>query len=122
MKHLLPPLTSLGAVTLLAGCALPLTVFEGRYPMREGWHQATVVRTVSDADLPPVLRPDCGSGDSAPSAVRTAQWVIVDYRPAGRPRRVAVPASAALPAASGMPVYVQVQDCQRALAPRQAAS
>lgn len=104
------PLTTLCAAALLAGCGIPTTVFEGRYPMREGWHRATVDRTVSDAELPPLLRPDCG-------ATAATRWVIVDYRPAGRPRRAAVPAAADAVVAPGMPVYVQVQPCQRALAP-----
>ncbi len=115
MRRLVPAFASLSAVAVLAGCALPVTVFEGRYAMRDGWYTATVVRTVSDADLPPVLRPDC------PLAASAHQWVVVDYRPAGRPRRVAVPVSAAAQHAVGTPVYVQVQDCQRALAPRRTA-
>ena len=118
MPRILLPLFTLSAAAMLSGCALPVTVFEGGHAMRDGWHRATVVRSVGDAELPPVLRPDCGSaGDSASAA----QWVIVDYRPAGRARRVAVPVAADARHASGTPVYVQVQGCQRALAPRVAA-
>jgi hypothetical protein len=109
---------TLTGAALLAGCATPTTVFEGRYAMRDGWHRATVDRTVSDADLPPLLRPDC---PPPASGTTTAQlWVLVDYRPAGRPRRAAVPVPAGTQHASGTPVYVQVQGCQRALAPRAA--
>ncbi len=118
MTRLLLPLASLSAATLLAGCALPLTVYEGRYPMRDGWRKATVVRTVTDAELPAVLRPDCTDPASAASE---RQWVIVDYRQAGRPRRLAVPAQAGIQPTNGMPVYVQLRGCQSALAPRQAA-
>lgn len=103
---------------LLGGCAAPTTVFEGRYAMRDGWHRATVDRTVSDADLPPLLRPDCPQPASDSAAAR--QWVLVDYRPAGRPRRTAVPVPAGTAYTSGTPVHVQVQGCQRALAPRAA--
>lgn len=118
-RRTLPQATLLAATligaALLAGCATPTTVFEGRYAMRDGWHRATVDRMVSDADLPPLLRPDCEPPAGGPTAAR--QWVIVDYRPAGRQRRAAVPVAAEARHARGTPVYVQVQGCQRALAP-----
>lgn len=107
------------AITLLAGCGTPVTVFEGRYAMRDGWHRATVDRSVSDAELPPVLRPDCVDGAAA---AQPQQWVIVDYRPAGRARRAAVPVAAGAQLAKGTAVYLQIQGCSRALAPRKAAS
>lgn len=119
-RRTLPPSTLLAATlmgaALLAGCATPTTVFEGRYAMRDGWHRATVDRTVSDAELPALLRPDCPDGSR--SAAAAPDWVIVDYRPAGRPRRAAVPVPAGTRQAGGTLVYVQVQGCQRALAPR----
>lgn len=114
----IPALALFCTAALLTGCATPTTVFEGRYAMRDGWHRATVHRTVSDAELPALLRPDCL--DSSASARAAPAWVIVDYRPAGRARRAAVPVQDTTRHASGTPVYVQVQGCQRALAPRAA--
>lgn len=120
MKHASLALAAIcAAVSLLAGCATPVTVFEGRYAMRDGWHRGTVDRSVSDAELPPILRPDCATGTPASAG---QHWVIVDYRPAGRPRRTAVPVAAGDQHANGMPVYVQVQGCGRALAPRSITS
>lgn len=110
------PLAIACFAALLGGCGTPTTVFEGRYAMRDGWHRATVDRMVSDVELPALLRPDCPDGSRR--AVAAPDWVIVDDRPAGRPRRAAVPVPAGTRQASGTPVYVQVQGCQRALAPR----
>jgi len=101
---------------MLTTCGTPTTVFEDRYAMRDGWHRATVSRTVSDEELPALLRPDCP--DSRPRTGAAPGWVIVDYRPAGRARRAAVPVADTAAHAGGTPVYVQVQGCQRALAPR----
>jgi len=109
-------LLALSATLTLGACtSLPVTVFEGRYAMRDGWHRGTVERVLPTRDLPAVLVPAC-----VPPAPGAGLWAVVAYRPAGSPRQTVVPVVDAAAWAAGTPVYVRVGPCEREIAARRA--
>jgi len=111
-----PAMAALLALATLGGCStFPLTTFEDRYPMREGWHRATVDRIVPADAVPALLRPACPGGMPAAQA-DARQWLLLDYRPAGRARQAAAPLPPQAGVAPGAAVYLRVQDCQREVA------
>jgi hypothetical protein len=98
----------------VAGC---VTVYEGKYDLKDGWRQAEVLKVGAASDIIRGQSSDCRL-EATPQQLSSGRFALLSYVLFARNWHRVVPLRPGQVLAAGDPVYLNVRSCNAAVEPR----